>query len=104
MKEVNNIIKPASQVRERTQHTEEFEEACVRIMADIEKAAAAGAYHTLFSPCPHHLSNDIRSAFERPENSMNLVPGRQRRPESCSVFIFITSILSSSVRSDRISL
>lgn len=59
------IIKPANQVREETKPTQEFERACGRIMADIEKAAAEGRYNTLFDPRPNHLRNDIQTAFMR---------------------------------------
>ena len=65
MKNENQIIKPAAQVRERTQHSAEFEEACVRIMADVDKAAAEGKYHTLFVPRPNHMREDIQAAFKR---------------------------------------
>lgn len=58
-------IKPASQVREETHKTEEFEAACFRVMADIDKASAEGRYHTLFDPRPNHLDADIQAAFKR---------------------------------------
>ena len=65
MSENTTIIKPAAQVRAETKHTEEFEAACVRVMTDIQNASTEGKYHTLFSPRPYHLGNDIQTAFER---------------------------------------
>ena len=59
-----NGIKPALQVRAETRKTEVFETACLRVMADIEKASVEGRYHTLFDPRPNHLREDIRKAFE----------------------------------------
>lgn len=60
---MSNIIKNAAQVRAETKKNEEFEIACARVMADIEKAKAEGKYHTLFSPRPNHLALDIKAAF-----------------------------------------
>lgn len=57
-------IKPAKQVRAETRKTAEFDTACIRVMADIEKASAEGRYHTPFDPRPNHLREDIREAFE----------------------------------------
>ena len=58
-------IIPASAMREQTKRTAEFEAACIRVMTDVEKAAASGVYHTLFIPRPYHLMEDIRSAFQK---------------------------------------
>lgn len=58
-------IAPAAEIRERTKRTEAFEGACRKVMADIQKAAAEGRYHTMFNPMPHHLADDIQSAFEK---------------------------------------
>lgn len=62
---MSNIIKNAAQVRAETTKSNEFEAACAKVMADIEKARAEGRYHTLFTPSHYHLAEDLKSEFRR---------------------------------------